>query len=163
MDRLAVVLHGAHGVEVVRQIAKLTYGIGAGLLVLSKPTSAAAQTAVPEVGRLAFKRGKGFLVVPDISDVLELLSPVKALFFVEGNRGEMFNEDEVVEGLRKGYVALFFSAAEPGFSMKELEGKQVVNLGLPGEVGCVATASIALFKVWLKLIHAAVGEAPPQA
>lgn len=161
MDKLAVVLHGAHGVEVVKQVAKLAYGIGAGLFVLSKPTSAAAQTAVPEVGKLAFKQGKGFLVVPDINDVLELLSPVKALFFIEGGRGEMFDEGEVVEGLRKGYVALFFSAAEPGFSMKELEGRRVVSLRLPGEVGCVATASIALFKVWLKFIG--VGEAHPQA
>ncbi len=151
MDRVAVVLHGAHGVEVVKQLAKVTFGFGAGLFVLSKPTSAAAQTAVPEVGRLAFKQGRGFLVVPDLADVQELLSPALSLFFVEGERGEPFSEDEVLDALRRGYVAMFFSASEPGFSLKELERGRPVNLKLPGEVGCVATASIALFKVWSKL------------
>ncbi|MCX8204242.1 MAG: RecB-family nuclease [Candidatus Nezhaarchaeota archaeon] len=150
-DRLAVILHGAHGVEIVKQMAKLTYGLGFNLFILSKPTSAAAQLAVPEVSKLAFKKGKGFLVVPDIVDVLELLSPVKALFFVEGTRGEMFSEDEVVEALKDGHVALFFSAVEPGFSLREMEKGRVVCFKLPDEIGCIAMAAITLFKVWNKL------------
>ena len=152
MSKLAVILHGAHGVEVVKQFAKLAYGFESGLFVLSKPTSAAAQIAVPEVSKLAFKQGKRFLVVPDIDDVLELLAPSVSLFFVEGGKGEAFNEEEVVAALKAGQVvSLFFSASEPGFSSKELERGKTVSLGPLGEVGCLALASIALFRVWSKL------------
>ncbi|MEM4699388.1 MAG: RecB-family nuclease [Candidatus Nezhaarchaeales archaeon] len=160
-DRLAVVLHGAHGVEIVRQMAKLTYGLGFSLFVLSKPTSAAAQLAVPEVSKIAFKRGKALLVAPDIVDVLELLSPVKVLFFAEGMKGEMFNEDKVIEALKDGYVTLFFSAAEPGFSLKEVEKGETVSLKLPDEIGCVAMAAIALFKLRARIADVGISEALP--
>lgn len=160
-NRLAVVLHGAHGVEIVRQMAKLAYGLGSGLFILSKPTSAAAQLAVPEVSKLAFKKGKVLLVVPDIADVIELLSPVKSLFFAEGMRGEMFDEDDVIESLKTGYVALFFSAAEPGFSSKEAERGRIVGFKFHDEIGCIAMAAIALFRIWSKLISTGTHEVLP--
>ncbi|RLF11165.1 MAG: hypothetical protein DRJ98_04315 [Thermoprotei archaeon] len=152
LEKLTVVLHNAHGVEIVKQMARLVYGFGLSLFVLSKPTSAAAQTGVPEVHRLAFKLGKGLLVVPDVNDALELIKPSEALFFVEKSRGELFSEEEVVSKLREGgVVAFFFSGSEPGFSSKELEVGKPVHLGTPGEIGCIGSAAIALHRTVKRL------------
>ncbi len=148
-----MVLHAPHGVEVVKQMAKLVYGLGYNLLVLSKPTSAAAQTGVPEASRLAFKLGRGLLIVPDIKDAIELIQPTETLFFVENKKAEPYREEDVCLKVKSGdTVALFFSGLEPGFSAKETEHGKAVRLNLPGEVGCIGLAAIVLYGLRQKLL-----------
>ena len=139
--------------EVVKQMARVVYGLGYNMLVLSKPTSAAAQSGIPEASRIAFKMGKSLLVVPDIKDAMELLQPSLALFFMEGRKGEPYSEEEVCLKVREGgTVALFFSGAEPGFSSKEVEHGRPVRLDLPGEVGCIGLAAIVLHGLRSRLL-----------
>ncbi len=142
-ELIVPVFHGVHSMQRLVEAARASYGLGLKTFVASRAMGAAAQQGIPELHRLAYKLEKNLLVVRDLPDVVELLSPKKLYMVVPPSvpNSNRINWGEVVETVKSGeMVAFAFSGGEPNFSKKELElGEAVYVVEKPLEsVGLLA-------------------------
>jgi SpoU rRNA methylase family enzyme len=124
--------------------------LGADLVVVSKETSSAAQSGVPEIEKMAFKEGRRVLYVPDIADAVELLSPDVNYMFVPKRLSETpIDYGEVARLLDEGKkVMLSFSGGTVAFALKELEfGKPVYIEGIDEVFPPSALVAITLYSL----------------
>ncbi len=146
MITIVPVIHNVSSVQRLVDMARLVYGLDLGLLVASKVYGAAAQSGVPEVMRLAFKGGKSFLVLPDISDALELLKPDVTLIVTLDYAEELL--DPFNPPVYNGRVIVVFNGGEPDFTVSEARlGKPIYIRGVSRRLGAIAEASIILYSL----------------
>jgi SpoU rRNA methylase family enzyme len=120
---LITLIHNSYSSVKLVDAARVCLLFDSDLIVISKATSSAAQTGVPEVEKLAFKRGGKVLYVPDLIDAIELLGPDKFYMVVPKRLGKEkldFNllKEELSSDLK---VMIGVSGGHTSFSLKELE------------------------------------------
>ena len=149
MNEVIPVLHNVFSVEIVRQFAKISYGLGFKTVVISKPSGAAAQAGVPEAQKIALKKGKVLIVLNGIEDVIELFKPSLTIMITPKKyaKGE-FAVDQVISEIKKGgIVALIFGGSEPGLSAKELEMGLPLHINVDDDLGPLGFAAITLHAI----------------
>ncbi|MCS7140017.1 MAG: RecB-family nuclease [Candidatus Nezhaarchaeota archaeon] len=135
-------------VEVVRQFAKLCYGLGFKTFVVSKPSGAAAQAGVPEAQKIALKKNKVFVVLSGIEDVIELFKPsLIVLITPKKHAKEEFNAKRIVDEAKSGCVVIVFGGSEPGLSAREMEMGIPMHVGIEDDIGPLGFASIVLHTI----------------
>jgi SpoU rRNA methylase family enzyme len=140
------VIHNVSSVQRLVDMARLVYGLDIGLLVASRVYGAAAQSGIPEVMRFAFKSGRSFLVLPDVSDVIELLKPDVTLVVTLDYAEELLDPSN--PPVYSGRVVIVFNGGEPDFSASEVKlGKPIYIKGVSRRLGAIAEASIILYSL----------------
>jgi SpoU rRNA methylase family enzyme len=138
------VLHNVRSVQRVVDMARVAYALDYDKLVVTKAYGGAAQSGVPEAMRLALREGRSLIVLPDLSDAVELLKPDRILIVSRDYAEEYISPARIPK--LEGRVMIAFSGSDPDFTIEE------VKLGTPvyiekalGRLGPVAEASIILY------------------
>jgi len=145
---LVVAVHDVHSAVKLVDAARVAFELGADLFVISKAASSAAQSGVPEIEKMAFKENKRVLYVPDIPDILELISPDVHYMVVPKRLSETpLDISEVASALKEGKkVLISVSGGTVAFSLKELEyGKPVYLEGVDEVLPPAAVIAIVLY------------------
>lgn len=149
MNEVIPVLHNVFSVEIVKQFAKICYGLGFKTVVVSKPSGAAAQAGIPEAQKLALKKGKVLVVLGGIEDVIELFKPLLTIFITPKKYAkDQFDAERIVSELENGPVAIIFGGSEPGVSAKEMELGVPMHINVEDDLGPLGFASITLHAIW---------------
>lgn len=147
---LIVAIHDVHSAVKLVDAAKVAFDLNADLLVISKATSAAAQSGVPEVEKMAFKNNKKILYVPDLPDIIELLSPDVNFMVVPKRLSQNPINYNKISGMLKENkkVLISVSGGTVSFSLKELEyGKPVYIEGIDDILPPSAILAIILYEL----------------
>jgi SpoU rRNA methylase family enzyme len=148
MDEVIPVIHNVFSVEIVKQFAKICYGLGFKTVVVSKPSGAAAQVGVPEAQKLALKKSRVLVVLSELEDVVEIFKPVLLIFVTPKKYAkEAFNVERVISEAQKGVVAMVFGGSEPGVSAKELELGVSMHINVEDDLGPLGFAAIVLHAI----------------
>lgn len=140
--KIIVVLHDVSSVQRLQDMAKLVYGYGDGyLLVVSKPSGAAAQIGIPEISRLAYKRNKPLLVLPDIKDAIELLKP-KQILTISYKYGESI-DIETIEYDEP--LMIIVGGSEAGLSKEEAYIGKPIKPPTSDDIGPIASTAIIMY------------------
>lgn len=136
---MILVLHNVTSTQRLVDTAKIAFDNDA-MFVVTKPGGTAAQAGIPEVSKMAYRLNKPFLVLPDLKDALELLSPEK-VFLVTGT-GRRVSEEEI-----KGKAMVVLPGTENGFTKFELTLGEQVSLteGKMSEANPVVLASLLFY------------------
>ncbi|MHA1299790.1 MAG: RecB-family nuclease [Candidatus Helarchaeota archaeon] len=154
MKNLYVTLHNVFSSQKIREMTELILGFDIDTFVISKAVGSAATVGVPESQKMIFKRGKNLIFVKDLPDANELLKPDKIYTFIHKPYAKTaFNVSEIVESLKKDMkIMVVFAGSKPGLSKKELEMGTAVFLDLPGDIGSIGYAAVALYEISKNLI-----------
>jgi len=140
------VLHNVSSVQRVVDMARLAYGLGYSVLVVTKAYGGAAQSGVPEAARLALRENKQLIVLPDLPDAVSLLKPETVLLVTRD-----YDPEPIAPGSPpslEGRVLAVFSGGDPGFTPAEASmGKPVYPAGVPGRIGAIAEAALVLYSL----------------
>ena len=138
---MIVVYHDVHSVAKLQEIARIVFAYDSvDLFVISRPQGTAAQTGVPEIHLAAAKKGKKILVVPDLKDAVELLSP-EHVFIITRKAEKALDPKEVGQN-----DMIVVAGTEPDatkFDIDGLEARKIEPEGM-GDVGYIATALFML-------------------
>jgi SpoU rRNA methylase family enzyme len=148
MSEVIPVIHNVFSVEIVKQFAKLCYGLGFKTVVVSKPSGAAAQAGVPEAQKLALKKGRALVVLSELEDVIDIFRP-SLLIFVTSKKyaKDLFDVERVVSEIHRGAVAIVFGGSEPGVSAKEMELGVPMHINIENDLGPLGFAAIVLHAI----------------
>ncbi|MEM2214488.1 MAG: RecB-family nuclease [Candidatus Nezhaarchaeales archaeon] len=145
MNEVIPVLHNVFSVEIVKQFAKICYGLGFKTLVISKPSGAAAQAGLPEAQKLALKKGRALVVLSGIEDVIEVFKPLLVIFITPKKYAKTrFDAEHIISELEKGPITIIFGGSEPGISAKEMELGVPMHIDVEDDLGPLGFASITL-------------------
>ncbi len=148
MSEVIPVIHNVFSVEIVKQFAKICYGLGFKMVVVSKPSGAAAQAGVPEAQKLALKKGKALVVLSELGDVVEIFRPSLFIFITPKKYAkELFDAERVASEAQRGTVAIVFGGSEPGVSAKEMELGVPMHINVEDDLGPLGFAAIVLHSV----------------
>ncbi|WP_246263934.1 RecB-family nuclease [Metallosphaera tengchongensis] len=135
-----VAIHNVTSAQRLVDFAKLTFGFNIDRLVITKIGGTAAQAGIPDVGRIAVKLGKSIMVLPDLKDAIELLSPRKVYLM------SPLAEREIDYVDYKDNSLIVFSGIENGFTKIEQSLGEYVNIkGMKGDPGPIAYAGAVLY------------------
>jgi len=120
------------------------------LFVVSKASSSAAQSGVPETEKKAFMKGRRVLFIPDINDVNELLRPDLHLMIVPKR---LAKEKLSIKDIRKMLdggktIAISIAGGDSTFTLKELENGKPVHIGFDDILPPAATMGIILYSLF---------------
>ncbi|MGD9396900.1 MAG: RecB-family nuclease [Candidatus Thorarchaeota archaeon] len=147
LKNIYVVLHNVHSASKTIETAQVVYGLGFSNYVVSKAEGSAAQAGVPDANRLAMKMKKNFMVLPDIKDVLELLSIENPLLITSPMlTKERLDLKQLSERTKSGErIAIFLSGSNSSFSRKEMDLGECRSLDAQVDIGPSGTAAIVLY------------------
>jgi SpoU rRNA methylase family enzyme len=141
-----VVLHNVHSVSRVVETAQVVYGLQFPNYVISRAEGSAAQTGVPDANRLAIKMKCNFMVLPDLTDVFELLEVERPLLITSPvltkERVDFTGLKSRVESGERVVIAL--SGGNSSFSRKEMDLGECRSLDARVDIGPAGTAAILL-------------------
>ncbi len=144
--RLVPVLHNVSSIQRLVDTAKLVYALGLRELVVTKAYGAAAQHGLAEVGRLAYKLDRGFFVLPDLRDAVELIRPDKVLIVSLEHARERL--DPARPPTLEGVVMIVFNGGDPDFAAHEAAlGEPVYIEGVDQRLGAPAEAALILYPI----------------
>jgi SpoU rRNA methylase family enzyme len=140
---LIVVLNNVTSVQRLLDFSRVALTSGeVKYLVLTKVGGTAAQAGVPEVHKQAFRSSKGLLVLPELRDAIEILSP-EAVYMISSTGKNELNGEELLRAKR---VMVVFSGVEPGFSkLEESLGLHVKLPGVNDDIGPSSLLSVFLY------------------
>jgi SpoU rRNA methylase family enzyme len=142
-----IVLHDVSSAQRLIDFAKLVYGLGFKVLVASKVYGAAASSGVPEVMRLAVKKGRMFTVLGDARDAVELFKPDRVIV-VSRDYGDPIDPAEYAREIasKGGRIAFIFGGIDPAPSKDVVSlGEAVYPRGSEARLGPVAEAALLLY------------------
>jgi len=116
MKGLMLIVHNVGSAQRLVDLVKAAYSINkVSLVIITRPYGAAAQSGIPDANRIAFRRGKGFIVLPELRDAIELIKP-NLVYTVSWDYGERVvpSKLNVVDG-----TAVVVGATEPGLTREE--------------------------------------------
>ncbi len=142
-----IVLHNVHSASKTIETAQVVYGLGFSNFIVSKAEGSAAQAGVPDANRLAMKMKKNFMVLPDIKDVLELLSIENPLLITSPVlTKERLDLKQLSERAKSGErITIFLSGSSSSFSRKEMDLGECRSLDAQVDIGPSGTAAIVLY------------------
>jgi len=118
------------------------------LVVISKASSAAAQTGVPEAEKKAFMKNQRILYLPDLSDIKELLGLSKLYLIVPNKLSEeKLDFDRLREEINKERIGVAISGGDSSFTARELQLGIPVNIGVNDILPPSAYAGIILYNL----------------
>ena len=135
-----LVLHDVASVQRLNDIAKIAFGLNY-LFVITKPSAAAAQIGIPELYKIAYKKDKPIIVLPDISDVIDLFNP-STIITISYHYGEIFDPSKM--NLREPLM-IITSGTDTGLTKKEAFIGKPVKPPVNGDLGPVASTAIILY------------------
>ncbi len=120
---LAVMVHDVYSAVKLVDAARVAFSLDVDLLIISKATSSAAQSGVPEIEKIAYKEGRRVLYVPDIPDVIELIEPDIHIMIVPKKLSDKPVDFELIKQALNDNkkVLISVSGGATSFSLKELE------------------------------------------
>jgi SpoU rRNA methylase family enzyme len=147
LKNIYVVLHNVHSASKIVETAQVVYGLGLSNFVVSKAEGSAAQAGVPDANRLAMKMKKNFMVLPDLKDVLEVLSIEHPLLVTSPVlTRERLDFDQLSERAKSGErIAIMLSGSNSSFSRKEMDLGECRCLDARVDIGPSGTAAIVLY------------------
>jgi SpoU rRNA methylase family enzyme len=147
LNNVYVILHNVHSASKTIETAQVVYGLGFSNFIVSKAEGSAAQAGVPDANRLAMKMKKNFMVLPDIKDVLELLSIDNPLLITSPRlTKERLDLKELSERTESGErIALFLSGSSSSFSRREMDLGECRSLEAHVDIGPSGSAAIILY------------------
>lgn len=142
--RLVLVLHNVSSIQRLVDTARLAYSLGLRDFVVTKAYGAAAQHGLSEVGRLAFKMDRGFTILPDLQDAVELLKPDRVFIVtLEHARSRI---DPARPPKVEGLVVVAVNGGEPDFTAREAAlGEPIYLEGVEARLGPAAEAALILY------------------
>ena len=147
-----VVLHNVHSASKTVETAQVVYGLGFSNFVVSKAEGSAAQAGVPDANRLAMKMKRNFMVLPDLKDVLEVLSTESPLLIVSPmltkERLDLDQFSKLTKSVER--VVIVVSGSNSSFSRKEMDLGECRSLDARVDIGPAGTAAILLYALSTK-------------
>jgi SpoU rRNA methylase family enzyme len=152
LKNIYVVLHNVHSASKVIETAQVVYGLGFSNFVVSKAEGSAAQAGVPDANRLAMKMKQNFMVLPDLKDVIEVLSIERPLLITSPVLiKEPLNLDQLSERAKSGErIVIALSGSNSSFSRKEMDLGECRSLDARVDIGPSGTAAIILYALSMK-------------
>ncbi|MHA2601100.1 MAG: RecB-family nuclease [Candidatus Thorarchaeota archaeon SMTZ1-83] len=146
LKNVYVVLHDVHAVSKVVETAQVVYGLGFSNFAVTKAEGSAAQTGVPEANRFAMKMNGSFMVLPDLRDVLDVLSVERPVLITSPMLAkERINIDDIVSRVKSGErVVVAFSGSNKSFSRKEMDMGECFSLDARFDIGPAGSAAVVL-------------------
>ena len=147
LNNVYVVLHNVHSASKTIETAQVVYGLGFPNYVVSKAEGSAAQSGVPDANRLALKMKRNFMVLPDLRDVLEVLS-ISSPLLVTSPRlvKERIDLTKLQEQTQSGErIAIILSGSNSSFSRKEMDLGDCKSLEADVDIGPAGSAAIILY------------------
>jgi SpoU rRNA methylase family enzyme len=147
MENFIIVIHDISSAQRLIDFAKLVYGLGFRVLIASKVYGAAASSGIPEVMRLAVKKGRIFTVLGNVREVIDLFQP-KHVVIVSRDYGEPIDPAEYAKKLLSTgeRVALIFGGIDPAPSKDVASlGEAIYPVGSEARLGPVAEAALLLY------------------
>ena len=147
LNNVYVVLHNVHSASKTIETAQVVYGLGFPNYVVSKAEGSAAQSGVPDANRLALKMKRNFMVLPDLRDVLEVLS-ISSPLLVTSPRlvKERIDLTQLQEQTQSGErIAIILSGSNSSFSRKEMDLGDCKSLKADVDIGPAGSAAIILY------------------
>ena len=146
LKNVYVVLHNVHSASKTVETAQVVYGLGFSNFVVSKAEGSAAQAGVPDANRLAMRMKQNFMVLPDIKDVLEVLSIERPLLITSPVlTKERLDLDQLAEQAQSGErMVIILSGSNSSFSRKEMDLGETRSLDARVDIGPSGTAAIIL-------------------
>ena len=147
LNNVYVVLHNVHSASKTIETAQVVYGLGFPNYVVSKAEGSAAQSGVPDANRLALKMKRNFMVLPDLRDVLEVLS-ISSPLLVTSPRlvKERIDLTKLQEQIQSGErIAIILSGSNSSFSRKEMDLGDCKSLEADVDIGPAGSAAIILY------------------
>ena len=144
-----VVLHNVHSPSKTIETAQVVYGLGFPNFVVSKAEGSAAQSGVPDANRLAIRMNQNFMVLPDLKDVLEVLSIDNSLLVTSPKLvKEHVDLNQLSERTQSGEkIAIVLSGSNSSFSRKEMDLGECVSLDAHVDIGPSGSAAIILYSL----------------
>ncbi len=141
-------LHNVSSVQRLVDTAKISYSLGANTFVATKVYGGAAQSGVAEAMRIALRLNKSFIVLPDLQDAIELLSPKKTVLVTQAYAKKLLNPCSLPSDFleNNGKLLLIVSGSEPEFSPSELKlGEPIYLEGTSRRIGPIGELSLLLY------------------
>ncbi len=148
---LVVVVHNIYSSVKLSEVCDVVISFPeVDLFVVSKASSSAAQSGVPETEKKAFLKSRRVLYVPDINDVNELFKPDIHYMIVPRRLGKnRLVFEDVKRLLDEGKtVVISISGGDSTFTLKELETGTPVHIGFNEIIPPSATIGIILYNLF---------------
>jgi SpoU rRNA methylase family enzyme len=152
LKNIYVILHNVHSASKTIETAQVVYGLGFSNFVISKAEGSAAQAGVPDANRLAMRMKQNFMVLPDIKDVLEVLSIENPLLITSPLlTEERLDLEQLSKRTKSGErVAIMVSGSNSSFSRKEMDLGECRSLNARVDIGPSGTVAIILYALSTK-------------
>jgi len=149
LKNVYVILHNVQSTSKTIETAQVVYGLGFPNYIVSKAEGSAAQSGVPDANRLSLKMKRNFMVLPDLKDVLELLSIDHPLLVTSPRLvKERIDLVQLQEQVKSGErIAIILSGSNSSFSRKEMDLGQCKSLEADVDIGPAGSAAIILYSL----------------
>jgi SpoU rRNA methylase family enzyme len=127
VSEVYVALYAPSSVQKLLEFVKTIYASPRLVPVIIKPYGAAAQVGVPEAYKISYKLGKPLVLLPEISDLVDVLT-CKQIYYLEES-GTPVSLSSITTGGEKRAIIISSGEQEP--SPRELS---VVNTVWPSEI-----------------------------
>ena len=149
IEKIYIILHNVSSIQRVHDVARIVFSTeNKFILVITKPTGAAAQIAIPEIFREAYKHNKPIIILPDLKDAIDLLKPDQ-IYTLSHEYGERINPENLE---LKPKTAFITAGTEPGLSKNEaLTGKPIYIKGFNTWIGPAGETAIIIHTITNKI------------
>jgi SpoU rRNA methylase family enzyme len=139
-------LHNISSIQRMLDFTRLTLSMGFGRIVVTRAYGAAAQHGLGEVGRLTYKAGASLIVLPDLSDAVDLLKPDSVLIVSREHARVEVDPAGGIGEVARGRVLVAFNGGDPDFSPQEASlGTPIYIKGLQSRIGPLGEAALILY------------------
>lgn len=141
-----IVLYAPSSVQKLLDFLKAVYTSSGIVPVVVKPYGAAAQVGVPEAHRISYKMNKPLIVLPELSDLKNILG-CNPLYYVS-EEGEEIELASFLNEVMYGKPAIIISSGEQEPGRKELEGIKVTWIkDIPPGMPSTAITGILVYEI----------------
>ncbi|NON62135.1 RecB-family nuclease, partial [Acidianus sp. RZ1] len=115
MSNVLIGLHNVTSSQRLVEFVKTAFSFNIKSIVITRVSGTAAQSGIPEIGKIAFKEGKSLIILPDLKDAIEVIRP-DSIFLISQSAEMEFNLKNIEN---KSLIYIVFSGSEGGFSRIE--------------------------------------------
>jgi len=150
---LAIIVHNIYSNVRLNEFIDVTLAFPeVDVIVVSKASSVAAQSGVPEAEKKAFLRNRRFLYLPDLNDSVEILNLSKLYLLVPTKLAIMSVDFKAFkEEVLKNRIGIAISGSDSSFTAKEMELGVPVDIGIDEFLPPSAYAAIFLYNLFKRI------------
>ena len=148
MKEIYVVIYATSSTQKLLDFLKTVYASPYPKLipVIVKPYGAAAQVGIPEAHRVSYKLNKPLIVLPEISDLIDIIE-CDCIYYISEEGNEKSIEDLIKEETCRK-TALIISSGEQEPSKKELEKVKTIWIhDIPPGTPSTAITGILVYEI----------------